>query len=1398
LHTLSEITEVNGTAGNFNVTLSKGARYIDLKKCTGCGDCAEVCPVSLPSVFEQGLGSRKATYRPYAQAVPGAYAVTKKDRSPCTQGCPNHVNAHAYVSLVAQQKYPEALAVIQRTLPLPGVIGRVCPHPCEDACRRQEVDAPISICTLKRFVADQVDVEETPLPEISPRKERVAIIGAGPAGLTAAYFLALDGFQVTIFEALPVGGGMLRVGIPDYRLPPAVLEKEIAAITRLGVEIRYNTALGRDITLDSLAADGYQAVYLAVGAHASMKLNIPDEDAEGVITGVRFLREAALYERKTVSGHVVIVGGGDVAIDAARSALRMGAEKVSILYRRTRTEMPARNEEVEDALEEGITIDFLLAPVKVVVENGKVAGLECVRMELGEPDKSGRRRPVPVADSEFVVACETIIPAIGQRVNPGFLEGSSGVELTAWGTIVADPITCETSRKGVFAGGDAQSGPWIAISAVAAGREAAVSIARYIDGADLAAGREPLEVPQRDFNPIPAHLAWRPREHMDRIPMAARLAGFAEVEKGFSAEQAVAEAAKCLNCMVCCECFECVKVCGAGALTLDTHAEQRQTESLDVGAIVLTPGFKPYDPSKLDFYGYDSLPNVVTSLAFERLLSAGGPTGGHVKRPSDGREPKRIAWLQCVGSRDLNRCGNQYCSSVCCMYAIKEAVIAKEHLGPDFEPTIFFMDMRTHGKEFEKYYARAKTEGVRFVRSRVHTITETAADGTLSLRYVTEEGALMEEPFDLVVLSVGMEPADSAVETAQKLGVALNPHRFVATDDLSPVSTSRPGIYVAGVLQGCKDIPQSVVEASAAACSAAVGLTPARGSLVVAPSFPAEREVGGDPPRVGVFVCNCGVNIGGIADVPGLVAFAKGLPHVVYAEDNLFSCSQDTQEKLVAVIREQNLNRIVVAACTPRTHEALFQETLRDAGLNPYLFEMANIRNQCTWVHSGNKDKATDKARDLIRMAVARATLLEPIPDLDVAIEKSALVVGGGVAGMTAALGLADQGFPTVIVEKAAVLGGAARDVRSTRQGQDVPLFLEKLVARVEQHPAVTVLCNAEVTEASGFVGNFETTVVSGEGARTVKHGATIIATGAQATDTDEYLYGKHPRVTRWHDLEQHPERLEGVESVVFVQCVGSRDDQRPYCSRICCTSAVKQAIWIRGRFPAAAVYILYRDIRTFGEAELLYKQARELGVIFIRYSLERKPVVRADGERLKVEVFDPVLQRALAIPADYLNLMTAVEPPKQTRLAEHYKLPLTAEGFFMEAHAKLRPVDFATDGIFVCGLAHYPKPLEESIAQALAAAGRATTVLARDAVKVSPLVSQVDAEKCIGCGLCAEICPFSAIEMMPVEGKGLRARNIPASCKGCGLCAASCPQRAIDMLHFRDQQIIAAVAAVV
>jgi heterodisulfide reductase subunit A len=786
-------------------------------------------------------------------------------------------------------------------------------------------------------------------------------------------------------------------------------------------------------------------------------------------------------------------------------------------------------------------------------------------------------------------------------------------------------------------------------------------------------------------------------------------------------------------------------------------------------------------------------------MEFERILSATGPFMGHLTRISDKKEPKKIAWFQCVGSRDLNRCDNPYCSSVCCMYAVKEAVIAKEHADYDLDCAIFFMDMRTPGKDFEKYYNDAKDKhGVRFIRSRVHTIDRVPGTDDLEVRYVTESGEEKKEIFNMIVLSVGMQISPETIDLANNLGIDLTQGNFCETQNFKPFATSRDGIFVCGAFQGPKDIPESVMEASAAACSAGMNLAPARGTLVREKAFPDETDITGEEPRIGVFVCNCGINIGGIADVPAIVEYARGLPNVEYVGENLFTCSQDTQNQMAEVIREQKLNRIVVAACTPRTHELLFQETIRNAGLNEYLFDMANIRNQCTWVHSNDKENATEKSKDLVRMAVARASLLEPIPDISVDVNPSALIIGGGIAGMTAALGFADQGFPAIIVEKSSVLGGAARDLSKTWKGQDIQPYLSELVDKVEQHSDIQVLRNAEVVGASGFVGNFETQVAVGDQIKTVEHGVVMVATGGKAADTQEYLYGKNPRVTRWHDLEHDPEKLKDAEIIVFIQCVGSRDENRPYCSRICCTASILQAISIKQNNPDTKVFILYRDIRTYGEKEYLYKKARELGVVFVRYSLDNKPKVAEVENGLQVDVFDPILQKNLRIQADYVNLATAIEPAQNHKISEFYKIPLNAENFFMEAHAKLRPVEFANDGIFLCGLAHYPKAIEESISQAMAATSRAITVLAKGSVQISPLVSQVDAEKCIGCGLCAEVCAFNAILLEEIEGKGYRAKNISASCKGCGLCASSCPQQAIDMLHFRDRQIVASICAAV
>jgi len=1349
----------------------------------------------MPSEFDEGIGPRRATYKPYPQAIPGGYVIDKRHRSPCTNACPNNVNAHAYVALIAQGKYREAMEVILRTLPFPGTIGRICPHPCETACRRGEVDEPISICALKRFVADQVDIEDLPLPEIEKRDEKVAIIGSGPAGLTAAHFLALEGYESTVFEAQSVAGGMLRLGIPDYRLPPEVLDKEIRAITRLGVKIKLNTALGRDVTIDGLFKEGYEAVYLAIGAHKSMKLAIPGEEAKGVVPGVDFLRRVNLGELTKLRGRAVIIGGGDVAIDAARSALRLGADKVTILYRRTQVEMPARDEEVAAALAESIEIQYLTAPTKILTRKDQVIGIECLRMQLGEPDASGRHRPIPVTGSEFSLEASLVIPAIGQEPDIAPLDEIAGLELTRWKTIVVDPVTFATNVEGVFAGGDAHTGPGLAIGAVAQGREAAISISRYLRGEDLRAGREPVEFPQENFVPLSEDIEIIPRAEQAHIRMSERTVGFAEVERGFTEEQARAEAAKCLNCMACCECFACVTACQA--LAVD-HSMEEERITLEVGSVILAPGFERFDPSRYDEYAYSELNNVVTGLEFERMLSASGPLRGHLVRPSDHKEPKKIAWLQCVGSRDINHCDNSYCSSVCCMYAIKQAVIAKEHAKNGLETAIFYMDMRTFGKDFERYYDRAREiHGVRFLRSRVHSIDPEPHTDNLVLSYVDEIGQVEEEVFDLVVLSVGMQTPGELIDVSARLGVDLDPDRFCSSSSFQPAATSKPGIFVCGSFAGPKDIPQSVMEASGAAAAAGRILAPARDALTVSRESLEETDIRGEPPRVGVFVCHCGINIAGVVDVMAVRDYARTLPYVVHVENNLYTCSQDAQEQMLQVIKERKLNRVVVAACSPRTHEPLFQETLVNSGLNKYLFEMANIRNHDSWVHGSHPDAATQKAKDLVRMAVTKVALLEPLQEATVEITQSALVVGGGVAGMVASLHLADQGYPVTLVEAKSELGGHARQLRETWRGEDVTVFLRDLIARINDNSLIRVYSNSELQEVKGFVGNFQTKIriggTNGTKFTTLRHGIAILAIGGRPIETDEYLRGQHSRVVRWHELEDAFEagKLRKADSVVFIQCVGSREPQRPYCSKICCTFSIQQSIKVKETYPDMDVFILYRDIRTYGQREDLYRRARAAGVIFIRYSLDEKPLVETDSEgRLRVVAKDHILQKPLVISPDFITLATAIETQGAESLSRMFKVPLNQDKFFLEAHTKLRPVECATDGVFLCGLAHYPKPLEESISQAQAAASRAITLLARKTIQVSGQVAAVNPAHCSACGVCVEICPFGAPGF---NDRGLSQIN-QALCKGCGLCVASCRSSAIALKGFEDKQIFAMI----
>jgi heterodisulfide reductase subunit A len=850
-------------------------------------------------------------------------------------------------------------------------------------------------------------------------------------------------------------------------------------------------------------------------------------------------------------------------------------------------------------------------------------------------------------------------------------------------------------------------------------------------------------------------------------------------------------------------CGLCEQVCEAKAID---YRQADETIALEVGAVIVAPGYEVFDARLEAELGYGRLPNVVSALEFERLLSASGPFAGHVVRPSDRREPARIAFIQCVGSRDHQR---DYCSSVCCMYATKQAIIAKEHLGEALACDVFFMDLRAFGKGFEQYYRRAQELGVRYIRCRVPRVEAVPETDRLRVRYLAEGDRPVAEEYDLVVLSVGMQPPRDLPALAARLGLELNAFGFCRTEPFAPVRSSREGVFLAGTVTEPKDIPETVVQASAAAAEVLALLKEARGRLIAPKTFPPERDVRGEPPRIGVFVCHCGTNIGAVVNVPAVVDYARTLPDVVYAEANLYTCSNDTQERIKEKIAEYGLNRVVVASCTPRTHEPLFRNTVREAGLNAYLFEMANIRDQCSWVHMHEPDQATAKAKDLVRMAVAKARLLEPLERRSMPIRKAALVVGGGVAGLTAALQVAAQGFEVYLVEREAELGGQFRHVHSLLNGQDPRAFLARLVERVERDERIHVFTRATIERIDGVMGDFRTRVAANGTVAELAHGVVIVATGAKPYRPVEYGYGSDAAVITQQELEARlasgdglPRRAAGggPPTVVMIQCVGSRDATHPYCSRVCCAEAIKNALAIKAVAPEAHVYVLYRDIRTYGFSERHYTRARQQGVVFVRYDEARKPeVARVDGA-LAVTVHDETLGFDLTIPADLVVLSAGIEPdPENRRLAQALKVPLTSEGFFLEAHMKLRPVDFMTDGVYLCGLAHAPKTVEESILQAQAAAARAAAVLARDTLELEATVSEVIDESCDGCAYCVDTCPFKAITLLEYAWQGSVKKVVetnPAVCKGCGCCQATCPKNGILIRGFTLQQIRAQIEA--
>ena len=847
-------------------------------------------------------------------------------------------------------------------------------------------------------------------------------------------------------------------------------------------------------------------------------------------------------------------------------------------------------------------------------------------------------------------------------------------------------------------------------------------------------------------------------------------------------------------------CKICLSVCQTRAIDFEQQPQERE---LQIGAVVMAPGFGRVPDAVLEKYSYGKHPDVVTSLEFERLLCASGPFEGELLRLSDRKHPKKLAFIQCVGSRDLG-CDNGYCSSVCCMYAIKEAMVAKEH-EPELDITIYYMDMRTQGKGFDAARVRAEAKGIKFVRARVADVMPW--ESQLKLTYSTLDGGHFFEAFDMVVLSVGLDAPADAAKLAQGADFKLNSYDFCQTDTFNPLQTSREGVVVAGAFQGPKDIPESVTQSSAVAGMISALTKKDRGKGYVIKEYPEEQMPDdSEEVRIGVFVCHCGVNIAGVVDVPDVDRYVEGMEGVVYHAQSLYSCSQDAQEVLKQKIKEHNLNRVVIAACSPRTHEPLFQETLKDAGLNRCLFEMVNIRDQCSWVHANEPQAATSKSKDLVRMGIAKARHIKPLPEQTVPVIPKAVVVGGGIAGMTAALSLAEQGFATTLVERGAQLGGHLKEVRYTMRGDQVGESLKKLVAQVEKHPQIEVHTNTQLVQINGYVGNFSSQLKSVKGRReqelTIDHGVVILATGGHEHRPEQVLDAPvkySAKVLTQSELEQ---RLDGRAknrapgSVVMIQCAGSRGDDLTYCSKKCCNDAVKNALKIREINPESQVVVLYRDLRTYGYAEDAYREAREKGVLFIPYTMERKPKLSASGKAPKVDFYDPILREDVSLSPEMLVLSTGMVPEATEELSKLLKVPVNEDKFFLEAHVKLRPVELPVSGVYVCGLAHSPQPVEEIIVQAQAAAAKAAIPLVRGNVSVEPTVSSVDQEQCIGCGLCESLCPYQAIRMIKDENNKRKAETVTASCKGCGICASHCPVFAISMGGFTDEQISAQIKA--
>ncbi len=1405
--TLADLESVSGEPGNFKVKIRQNPRYIDARKCDACGDCSAVCPVSLSSEFDCGMGEKKAVSLPYPQAIPGIFSISKaQGQVPCRSLCPAGVNVPGFVALVAAGKFKEAFELIRLRCSLPAVSGRICRHSCQDKCNRGEVDESVSIRHLERYVADYVQQNPDQYPERSgsviASGKRVAIIGSGPAGLTAASDLSLMGYGVTLFEAKPQLGGMLRYGIPEYRLPKEILDRDVRHILELGVEVRTNTPIEKpgDL-LKSRQADGasanaadFDAVFVSTGAWQSLKPGIPGEDAGGVWEGLKFLYAVNSGSSFEIGPEVLVIGGSALAIDTARCALRVpGVKSVQLACLENAGELRAGTDHVAEAIAEGIEIHYSLGPTTVNAKDSRVSSVR-FRACTSLYDEYKRFDPLFDDSSIRTISADTVIIASGRAVDAkGF-----GLEMRPGGRILADKDTLATGVRGVFAGGDAVLGPASMVDAMAHGHKAAASIDAFIRGS--ASIRSMSKASAGDTaSTASVHFAHNPKPWVSkqshspiaRAKESSRPQDHSEIFLGYSHDAAIAEAKLCLACGLCSECLLCVKACSADALV---HDQQATSLEVEVGSIILAPGVEELESAAARKFGLGKYANVVSGLQFERMLAAAGPSG-RLHRHSDAGEVRSIAFIQCVGGREGDA---DYCSSICCMNTAKAALGALERSAAGaMEVTIFCREVRSFGKESDAYIRRAKQEnGLHYLRAVPSNLWETGETGRLKIAWPGKDG-VSEQEFDLVVLSTGAQVSAGARDMASRIGLQLNSFGFVQTDRMSPFATSRPGIFVAGSFQEPKDISESVAQASgAAACSMSL-LTAVRGTMTRRHEYPWERDVADESPRIGVFVCRCGHNIADVVDVELVASKAAKMPGVCHAEVSTYTCSDTNQQHIRSLIRKHRLNRLVVASCSSRTHEMLFRETLRESGLNQYLFAMTNIRDQCSWVHKDNPLEATAKAVDLVSMAIARARLLRAFPLHELEVTASALIIGGGLAGMTSALNLADQGFKVHLVEREPALGGQLRNLQSDLERDNIQDELKVLVSRVSYHPNVTVHRNSILVRTSGQVGNFVSVLSAAGKEQTVKHGVVIVATGGRERSTTRFLCGDDSRVVTQRALESAlsggnlPSELTGKKapSVVMIQCVDSRNADNPYCSRVCCSEAIKNALELKRRRPDADIAILNRDIHTYGSRDDYFRQARNKGIQFVRYSESREPLVANESGVLQVRVTENDTGRELAYHPDLLVLSTGIAPDAgNADIAGILRCALTAEGFFLEAHPKLRPVDLANEGEFVCGLAHSPRFMDETIAQAHAVAGRAARILSKTQMEIVGQVSYVEPANCVACATCVKICPYGAPMINALGKSEIQA----AKCMGCGSCVAACPARAMALQHQEGSTMIA------